>query len=755
MTATIATLGNPNSGKTVLFNALTDSQQKVGNWNGVTVSAKRAVLALTNADCDLVDLPGIYDLAAQDSSADEQTTSSFLLQHSPDLILNIVDASHLMRSLYLTLQLRELGVPMVVVLNKMDVLKKERAEINSQMLSEYLGCPVIALSAHDKKALADFKTKISAWLQQPPPCKTFQCDYGTDFERAITQITEQLPSKTYSVRGEAIRYLEGQIHTRDTQDLNTLRAIRKQLAMTLDIELHVADVRYHLIHELIPDIMHHKGKLTQRVSERIDSIVLNRWLGIPVFMAMMYCMFMFAIQFGSAFIGFFDIIAGTFFVDLPTVGLEHMNAPPWLTSVLANGIGAGLQTVATFIPVIFALYLFLSFLERSGYLARAAFVVDAMMQKIGLPGKAFVPMLMGFGCTVPAVMATRTLANERERLLTSSMAPFMSCGARLPVYALFAVAFFPDSGQNLVFALYLIGMLAAVLTGFVLSKTLLPGESRSQPIEMPDYEIPQLRCIVTTAASKVKGFLLGAGKTIVLVVTVLGVLNTLGTDGRLGHEGKATSLLSTISKQVTPIFTPMGIREDNWQATVGIITGIFAKEALVGTLNSLYAYEDEPEESASIDLQERFTQAVTSVVDALRELTPGDPLGIILGDLHDHSALADDQELNESVYTNLPLYFDGQIGAFAYLLFILLYMPCAAAMGAMVREMGTKWAWGSALWCNAIAYITATLFYQIAHIYQHPIQTLAWLAFFSVLLLLIFFLLRYRGSLLPKDMVAQ
>lgn len=753
---TIAMIGNPNSGKSALFNLLTGSCQKVGNWNGVTVNRKHATFDLKDSTCELIDLPGIYELCGQGGSTDEQVTTTYLWQQKPDLILNVVDASQLTRSLYLTLQLLELGIPTVLVLNKMDLLKASREHINFQKLSEILGCPVMGISTRFNRNINQLKEKLTTWSKQPPAHEPMQCPYGVDFETAVSQLAGLFTQSIFSNRGAAIRYLEGEdsvLQHAHCAQTTKAQQIRQALTEKLDVELLFADTRYSYIHGFIPEVLEQKGKLSTSFSERLDQVVLNRWLGIPIFLAVMYCMFMFSIQFGSAFIGFFDILAATFFVDLPVQGLTAIDAPDWLISILGYGIGTGLQTVATFIPVIFALYLFLSFLESSGYLARAAFVVDSLMRRIGLPGKAFVPMLMGFGCTVPAVMATRTLASERERLLTSNMTPFMSCGARLPVYALFAVAFFPDSGQNIVFLLYLIGIVVAIFTGLLLSKTILPGRHISQPVEIPDYEIPLLRSIFYTTVYKVKGFLCGAGKTIVIVVAILSFFNTLGVDGRLGHQGKETSLLSVVCKKITPIFAPIGIDEDNWQATVGIVTGIFAKEALVGTLNSLYTDQDDGE-STQVLIGERWQEAIDSVTDAVTSINFHDPLGFVLGDLHDQQQLAQEQDVEPSLYVNLQTHFDGQVGAFAYLLFILLYMPCASAMGAMVREMGKKWAWSSAAWCNFTAFMFATLFYQFAYFQQHPLQTLSWLAIYVLCIVIGYLLLQSRGNILIKKAVA-
>lgn len=756
MKPTIVTIGNPNCGKSSLYNAITGAKQKVGNWGGVTVERKQAQLTLAGVECELVDLPGIYDLSDHHDSTDEHITTSFLLQKKPDLVLNIVDASCLTRSLYLTLQLRELGVPLILVLNKMDVLKHKRQVIDLKQLEIKLGCPVIALSSRKNADIKKLKSTIGDYLHQQPEQRHFQCDYNDWFEQAMTQVQTLMHSCAFSPRGHAMLYLESSradaLPTTWT-DAVAAQRVHQSTNDNFDLDLHVADVRYGFIHQLLLGIVRQQGQLNAHVSDSIDSVVLNRWFGVPFFLFMMYTMFMFSIQFGGVFIDFFDILAGTLFVDLPAQWLSSYQAPDWVISVLTSGVGAGLQTVATFIPIIAALYLFLAVLESSGYLARAAFVVDSLMNKIGLPGKAFVPMLMGFGCTVPAVMAARTLTTERERLLTSSMSPFMSCGARLPVYALFAVAFFPDSGQNLVFALYLIGILVAILTGLLLNKTILPGVSALRPMEMPDYEMPMLRNVIYLTWNKLKGFLLGAGKTIVFVVTILGVLNTLGTDGRFGHAGRETSLLSTLSKQITPLFAPMGIDRDNWQATVGIITGIFAKEALVGTLNSLYMSPDDLDD-APVVLSERWQEATISIYEGLGGMTPSDPMNLRLGDLYNTQETAIEQGVDQGVYVNLQKHFDGQVGAFAYLLFILLYMPCAAAMGAMVREMGKAWAWGSAMWCNFTAFMAATLFYQFATFMQHPAQACFWLLFFMLVLLLLFVVLQNRGNILSRKMVA-
>ncbi|MBM0491450.1 Fe(2+) transporter permease subunit FeoB [Aeromonas jandaei] len=754
MNYSLVTVGNPNSGKTSLFNALTGARQQVGNWSGVTVDKKMGEFSADGHDYKLMDLPGIYSLANQEASLDEQIASRYVQGHQPDLLLNVIDAANLERSLYLTLQLRELGLPMVVVLNKMDILKKRRVTINEGLLSQALGCPVVALSAHNRQQVAAFKSQIHGFIGKSQ--QALMLDYGTALEKDLAELETLLAPHHLTTRGRALRLLEEDAAMQETllpgqQAAATNVVTRAHQGQ--DIDLQLADIRYGHIHLWASQACQQKGKLTVAQSEKLDRVLLNRWIGIPFFLFVMYLMFMFAIKVGSAFIDFFDIMGNALFVE----GVHHLlglvNAPDWLGAILADGFGVGLQTVATFIPVIGCLYLFLAVLESSGYLARAAFVVDALMRRLGLPGKAFVPMLMGFGCTVPSVMATRTLNSERERLMTSAMAPFMSCGARLPVYALFAVAFFPESGQNLVFGLYLIGILVAVLTGLLLRSTLLPGKSDSMVMEMPDYEWPRPVNVGIKTWQKLKSFVFGAGKTIVLVVAVLSVLNSLGTDGSFGHQEQESSVLSKISQAVTPVLHPIGVRDDNWQATVGIVTGIFAKEAVVGTLNSLYAGGGAEEEKGEFSLVASFHEAVDAVATNLAEINPTDPMGLAVGNLDDQKAAAEEQEVDVSTYGNMQTHFDGAAGAFAYLLFVLLYMPCAAAMGALVRETGRQWALFTAAWCNYMAFMCATVFYQLATFAAHPEQSLFWVASYGLSLLLLWWAGRRHGDIVARKVV--
>ncbi|MGH8553336.1 MAG: ferrous iron transport protein B, partial [Methylococcales bacterium] len=407
-------------------------------------------------------------------------------------------------------------------------------------------------------------------------------------------------------------------------------------------------------------------------------------------------------------------LVGAFLVDGFGHLLSETGAPGWLVLLLATGVGGGIQVVATFIPIIGFLYLFLSMLEDSGYMARAAFVMDRFMRFIGLPGKAFVPLLVGFGCNVPAIMATRTMESPRDRVLTILMNPFMSCGARLPVYALFAAAFFPVGGQNLVFGLYLIGIGVAVMTGLIMTNTVFRRDSAPFVMELPTYHLPTVNGVLLRTWDRLKAFLFRAGKVIVPMVLVLNTLNAIGIDGSFGNENSERSVLSEIGRTIAPAFAPMGLNEDNWPATVGIFTGVLAKEAVVGTLDALYSQLNQTEHDRSnnidtdvpFDLMGGIQRAFASIPGNLASLSEKllDPLGLNIGDIGDDTRAAAEQDVVVDTYAAMRARFDGQAGAFAYLLFILLYFPCVAATAAVYRETNAGWTLFVVFWTTGLAY---------------------------------------------------
>ena len=747
-TRTVAVAGNPNSGKTTLFNGLTGSKQRIGNWPGVTVEKKEGIL---NFDAigeflsapfineyqhtsrptaaavqtgrevvHLVDLPGIYSLSA--SSEDEIVARNFLLDGDVDLVVNIIDASNLQRNLYLTLQLIELEVPLLVVLNMVDVAEKKGMTIDVDHLSEHLGVPVIPASATARDSIRRVKEGLYHSLQDPQVSPA-RVDYPEEFEAAIGDWHEALaglaPDVGANPRWLAVKLLEQDawvtdrvvsdgVLTRERID-ERIEAIRHHTREDPDVV--IADYRYGFIHGLSRHIA--RSKLNrQSMTDLIDRVVMNRFLGIPIFFVVMYLVFWFTMVVGDAFIDFFDILFGTVFVDGFAAALRTVGSPDWLVAILAGGIGAGIQTVATFVPIIFAMFLALAALEDSGYMARAAFVMDRFMRWVGLPGKSFVPMMVGFGCTVPAIMGTRTLETKRDRFMTIFMAPHMSCGARLPVYAFFAGAFFPARAGFVVFSLYVVGIIIAILTGLLLKYTLFRGRVSHFIMELPPYHAPRAGHILSHALERLKVFIYRAGVTITIIVAILSVANSVGLDGSFGRQQSGNSVLAGLGRVVTPVFGPMGIEDENWPATVGIFTGMFAKEAVVGTLSSLYSQSEEPAGAGEVDVLGGIGAALASVPENLAGAVSGllDPLGF--GDAVPDGGAAERADGEPLVFERMRARFDAA-GAYAYLLFILIYIPCVAAMGAAIKEMGAGYASVMAVYQTVLAWIVATFYYQL------------------------------------------
>jgi ferrous iron transport protein B len=740
---TVGVVGNPNCGKTTLFNALTGAKQHVGNWPGVTVEKKTGDYSFDHKRIQLVDLPGTYSLEAADDqvSLDEKVARDYVASKQADLIINIVDASNLERNLYLTSQLIEMRVPMILVLNMMDAVKQRGIKIDVDFLERLLGCPVIPITASTKNGIGALKSAINnAAITKPVP--SVKITYAPALEQAIDDISPLLVEAAQQyhcdLRWLAVRVLEDDTlakHFAGLALLPTVTQLQRRVEEQTDDEIDIlaADARYGFVNELTSNAVCKLHEVSRHTTDKIDAIVLNRFLGIPVFLLVMYAMFMFTINIGNAFVDFFDQAVGALLVDGLSQVLTGLGWPEWLIVLITNGVGGGIQVVATFIPIVGFLFMFLSALEDSGYMSRAAFVMDRFMRMIGLPGKSFVPMIVGFGCNVPAIMATRTLESQRDRILTNLMNPFMSCGARLPVYALFAAAFFPVGGQNLVFGLYLLGIAIAVLTGLIMRHTLFKGESAPFIMELPAYHMPTLRGVFIRTWDRLKSFLFNAGKVIVPMVLALNFLNALGTDGTFGQENSNKSVLSEIGRSLTPAFKPMGIEKDNWPATVGIFTGVLAKEAVVGTLDALYsqlAATGAPADKAPFDLGQALTDACLTVPKNLHDIADRvlDPLGLNIGSVDDVAAAASEQEVNAGTFAAMQQSFDGKAGAFAYLLFILLYAPCVAATAAIYRETNLNWTVFVVFWTTGIAYMTATVFYQAMTYSVHPQYSLVWIA---------------------------
>ncbi len=721
----ICLAGNPNSGKTTLFNSLTGAHQRVGNWPGVTVEVVEGVFRQGDVETTVVDLPGIYSLKA--SSEDERVARDYLLSRRESLVVNILDATNLERNLYLTAQLLELGVPIVVVITMKDLAERSGIDIDESHLAHHLGVPVFCIDATDDGDVKRVRRAIAQAEEKLPPRIT-RINYPGEVEEVVEAWEEPLSvlagEISVSSRWLTLKMLEGDVDLARRVDANgllslddineTVRRLEDNLKESMDIV--IADARFGFVHGVTRDVVKRRAN-RESVTERVDRVVLHPVLGIPIFMAVMYSVFWVTIALGGAAIDFFDILGGLFFVEGPRALLQSVHAPSWVVLVLADGIGVGLQTVATFVPIIFAMFFMLSILENSGYMSRAAFVMDRVMRWIGLPGKSFVPLLVGFGCTVPAIISTRTLESRKDRLMTVFIAPLMSCGARLPVYALFAAAFFPAAAGLVVFSLYLAGIVMAVLTGLLLKHTLFPGEASHLVLELPPYHRPKIRNTMIFTWTRMRGFIRNAGVTIAVAVAILGILNSVPWPGSGSSSGSGggDTILARTGKIATPMFASIGIEEDNWPATVGLFTGLFAKEAIVGTLNSLYSQVDsDGTEVSAVSGEEGpvsspLTRWIRSIPGELSAAgaslwaglkSPGFGLssehGGTVGDIH-----------------RLRSYFS-PLSAYAYLLFVLLYLPCLAAFGAAVRELGPRLGWILGLYLIGVAWSVATLFFQIA-----------------------------------------
>jgi ferrous iron transport protein B len=729
-------VGNPNTGKSTLFNRLTGSHQREGNWPGVTVDTKVGYFQYNHERVNVVDLPGIYALntSATHHALDETIACQYILNNEPDVLVNIIDATCLERSLYLTMQLFDMGVPVIVVVNMLDLARKQRIQLNLDQLRHVLGCPVIGITARQGVGIEACKQLIVETVNtldaMPKPV-----EYSQTIKQGIQDIAALMQGSPQQRHFYAIRFLEGDTLSQQVMEADALElseATRQALSAQFeyDLDITIADERYRSIQQRLLSCVQVEQTSRKNFTDRLDAIILNRFIGIPFFLLVMYSLFLFAMNVGGVFQDCFDLTGNAIFVDGTTYVLQSLGINDWLVALLAVGVGSGMTTTITFIPVIGAMFLFLAFLEDSGYMARAAFVVDRGMRAVGLPGKSFVPLIVGFGCNVPAVMAARTLDSHRDRVLTIMMSPFMSCGARLAVYALFAAAFFPKGAHNIVFALYFIGISMAVLTGMLLRKTLLSGDPSPLVMELPAYHLPNFRSVVLQAWQRLKRFVTKAGKVIIPLCVAISVLNSMTVTGTidLSQEGHQESWLSIIGKTITPVFAPMGIHQDNWPATVGIATGMMAKEVVVATLNTLYSQEAAVSEKPNLQtIVARLQDALHSIGDNFWDLANAwrNPIAAYTPGAG---------EVKDSIYGQMYARFDGKIGAFAYLLFLLLYFPCVSTTAVMVRELNWRWTLFSVTWTTGVAYAVAVVFYQVATLLQHPLGSVAWVILFFVLL---------------------
>jgi ferrous iron transport protein B len=669
---TVALVGNPNSGKTTVFNNLTGAHQSVGNWPGVTVEKKEGKININGEVLRIIDLPGTYNLG--NYSEDERIARDFILFEKPEIIINIVDATNLERNLYLTFQLLEMGARVVLALNMSDELKIKQMNIDSEKLALLIGIPVVPTVAIHGEGLNELLQEVLRESKKKD-LRSFAVDYGKEIENEIINLDHHLllnPSWENSDKSRwfAIKLLEGEMNTLQklVKNLNIERFIpirdtavkRLENLLGEEVESLIAERRYDFIQKIVAQAITRKetSEAQLSLSDKIDRIVTNRYIGIPLFLFAMWALFQFTFKVGDPFIGyiegFFEWLTGV--IEPWLVGL---GASELLRSFVLDGVIGGLGSVLVFIPNIFLLFLAISLLEDSGYMARAAYIMDRFMHTLGLHGKSFIPFLIGFGCNVPAIMATRTLENRRDRLITILINPLMSCSARLPVYILFAGAFFGAHQGLVIFSLYLMGIVLAILMGIVFKKFLFKGESSHFVMELPPYRLPTLKNTWIHIWGRLSSFIRRAGTIIFAVVILIWVLSNLPAGVEFASQ---ESFLGRIGSALAPIFKPAGF--GTWQAAVALLFGVLAKEVVVGTLAVLYGI-------AELGLSESLI-----------------------------------------VHSWTPL------SAYAFMVMTLIYVPCVATIGTIKRETNS---WGWTLFVVAytliLGWLVAVLIFQIGKYY--------------------------------------
>lgn len=664
----VALAGNQNCGKTTLFNALTGSNQHVGNFPGVTVEKKEGKVR-GHEEIRIVDLPGIYSLSPYTS--EEIVTRDFILNEQPDVILNIVDATNIERNLYLSLQLMELEKPMVIALNMMDEVNRSGNHVDVEQLSERLKVRVVPISASRRDGIDDLVAAVSAAAADEAK---FDLDFCSGaIHRAIHSIAHIIEDHAQQAgipkRFAATKLVDGdepmqRLLNLHESDLNIIEHIVKQMEEELgtDREAALADMRYSYIESLVSQCVsrHHETREQQR-SEKLDRWLTHKYLGIPIFLCIMLLIFYLTfVPIGGTLQGLLE--SGIdMFVSWLDVQMEAWQVSSWLHSLVIDGICAGVGSVLSFLPLIVVLFFFLSLLEDSGYMARVAYIMDKALRKIGLSGKSFVPMLIGFGCSVPAIMSTRTLSSERDRKMTIILTPFMSCSAKLPIYGMITAAFFPQHAAVVMLGVYLIGILVAILCGLLFKQTLFKGNPVPFVMELPAYRIPDARSVLMHMWEKAKDFLHRAFTIIFAATIIIWFLQSYDFSFHAVSNASA-SMLAVIGEKIAWIFEPLGFAD--WRASSALITGITAKESVVSTLSILTG--------ASTDA------GLSSVLQTM--FTP--------------------------------------LSAFAFLCFTVLYMPCVAAFAATKRELGTlKEALFAVLFQTGVAYIVALIIYQAGSVF--------------------------------------
>lgn len=681
MSYTIALAGNPNCGKTTLFNELTGSKQHVGNWPGVTVDKKEGTYK-KNKEIIILDLPGTYSLSPY--SAEEIVARNYIVEERPDAVINIVDATSIERNLYLTLQILETGIPMVVALNMMDEVERRGDQIDCKKLSKELGVPVIPITARNGAGIQELM-KAASEVAKAGDVPAMPKVFDTVINDAVEQIADLINDTKQEHRiWTALKLVEGDEKVCEEFELHKNKEIKSIVEKTEelsdgDTEAKIADLRYQFIGKAVKHAVKKKqvGHVETK-SDKIDKVLTNRILALPIFIGVMYLLF--SITFSETLFG---VIPGPGvwlqsvvcdFWDGPLTetilqGVEQLGASEWAISLIGEGILAGLGGIFSFLPQILILFLLMSVLEDSGYMARVAFVMDKLFRKFGLSGKSFIPLLMGFGCGVPAIMATRTLESEKDRRLTIMITTFMSCGAKLPIWLMFAAAIFADSNQTLiVFSIYMLGLVVAVLSAIFLNKVVFKSGTSNFIMELPQYRIPTIKSVAIHGWQKVKGFVIKAGTIIFASTVLIWLLSRFSfTLQFLSEEEMDQSIIATIGNALRFLLIPLGFGND-WRPAVGTLTGFIAKENIVSTFGVLFGATEEVVEAAM-----EGAEALPGIADVFNKAS-----------------------------------------AFSYMAFNLLCMPCFAAVGAIRREMGSwKWALKTVGFQMGVAWVVGCIIYQV------------------------------------------